>query len=352
MQQTKYSWLPKAPKLIVIIPTSIIVIIGILLILYAWQLPPFFLNVVATNDAFIQSKTTLLSPQVSGYVTDIYVKDFEVVKKGQPILQIDKRIFTQKVNEAEANLASAKSNLDAYDKNYQLREADIAEKKAQIESIKAKLYNAQKENDRVSSLVAKGSLSKRDYDNAHSSLLSISANLKQAMANYQKSLQELEAYKTSKEILEAGVKKAEASLEMAMIDLDNSLIKSPIDGKLGEVGARLGQFVGQGTSLVYVIPDIKWVIANIKETKMNRVAIGQDVSFSVDAMGDKVFRGKVEEIAPGTGSEFSQIKVNNATGNFIKVIQRVPVKIAITDDDSRVADLRAGMSVVVEVHVK
>lgn len=347
-----YSWLPSKPKLFIVIPTAIGIIIGILLILYAWQLPPFFLNVVATNDAYVQAKTTLLSPQVSGYVTDVYVKDFEFVKEGQPLLQIDKRIFTQKVEEAKANLQSAQSELQAYEQNYRLHEADIIEKEAQIKATQANLKNAQAENSRVSKLVAKGSLSKRDYDNAKAQLLSAQANHTQAKAQYQKAIQEFEAFKTNKAILEAGVKRTQALLELALIDLDNSLIKAPINGQLGEVGARVGQFVSQDTALVYVVPQHHWVIANIKETKMDKVAIGQKVVFSVDALNGAEFSGVVEEIAPATGSEFSAIKVNNATGNFIKIIQRIPVKIAIDSSNARLKELRAGMSVVVEVFVK
>ena len=180
-----YSWLPSKPKLFVIIATSIGIITGITLILYAWQLPPFFLNVVVTNDAYVQSKTTLLSPQVSGYITQVYVKDFAFVKEGDPLLQIDKRIFTQKVQEARANLQGAQSALQAYEQNYRLHEADIIEKEAQIKATEANLKNAQAENNRVSQLVKKESLSKRDYDNARAQLSSAQAAYIQAKAQYQ-----------------------------------------------------------------------------------------------------------------------------------------------------------------------
>ncbi|WP_257005864.1 HlyD family secretion protein [Helicobacter pullorum] len=137
-----------------------------------------------------------------------------------------------------------------------------------------------------------------------------------------------------------------------MIDLDNSLIKAPIAGKLGEIGAKIGQFVSQDTALVYLVPKDIWVIANIKETKMDKVKIGQKVVFSVDALNDKEFSGVVEEISPATGSEFSAIKVNHATGNFIKIVQRISVKIKIDSNQARLDDLRVGMSVVVEVHTQ
>ncbi|WP_394958719.1 HlyD family secretion protein [uncultured Helicobacter sp.] len=347
-----YSWLPSKPKLFIIITTSIGMIVGILLILYAWQLPPFFLNVVATNDAYVQSKTTLLSPQVSGYVTEVYVKDFEFVKANHPLLQIDKCIFLQRLEEARARLQSAQSNLQAYQQHYRLHEANIVETQAHIKAAQANLKNTQAEYHRVSKLVKNESLSKRDYDNAKARLSSAQATLVQAKAQYQKALQEFEAFKTTKALLEADVNRAQALLELARIDVDNSLIKAPIDGQLGEILANLGQFVSQESALTYIVPHTHWVIANIKETKMDKIAIGQKVHFSVDALGGREFNGVVEEISPATGSEFSPIKVNHATGNFIKIIQRIPVKIKIDSSNEGVEDLRAGMSVVVEVYTK
>ncbi|OCR03294.1 secretion protein HlyD [Helicobacter pullorum] len=341
----KYSWLPRKPKLFVIVSTIIGMAIGVLLILYAWQLPPFFMNVVATNDAYIQSSTTILSPQVSGYITEIYVKDFETIKEGQPLFQIDKRIFTQRVEEARANLTIAQNALKTCAQDYLLHEANIKEKEAQIKAVEANLQNMQADFKRSKMLIKQQALSKRDYDNA-------AANLKSTQAQLQQVLQEFESFKTNQTTLEAEVKRAESLLELALIDLDNSLIKAPIAGKLGEIGAKIGQFVSQDTALTYLIPKDIWVIANIKETKMDKVKIGQKVVFSVDALNDKEFSGVVEEISPATGSEFSAIKVNHATGNFIKIVQRIPVKIKIDSNQARLDDLRVGMSVVVEVHTQ
>lgn len=351
-KRLQYSWLPSKPKLYVIVLTTFGILAGVLSILYAWQLPPFFLNVVVTNDAYIQSKTTLLSPQVSGYITEVYIKDFALVKKGQPLFQIDNRIFTQRVKEAQANLQSAESALLAYEENYRLYEANIAEKEAQIKSVEANLKNAQAENERAATLIKNKALSKRDYDNAKAQFLSLQANYVQAKAQSQKAIQELEAHKTTKSSLEAGVKRANALLELALIDLDNSVIKAPVDGQLGEILAHIGQFVSQESALAYIVPQTHWVVANIKETKMDKVALGQKVHFSVDALSGKEFSGVVEEISPATGSEFSPIRVNNATGNFIKVIQRIPVKIKIDSTNERLEELRAGMSVVVEIETK
>ncbi|PAF53763.1 secretion protein HlyD [Helicobacter sp. 13S00482-2] len=346
------SWTPKKPQLIATIISIIAVICGILSILYAWQLPPFFRGVVSTDDAYIQTKTTLLSPRVSGYVTDIYVHDFGSVKQGDPILQIDRRIFVQKVNEAEANLQSMQSSLDAYDENYRLREAIVNEKKAIIDADKATLENATSQNTRVSKLVKKGSLSAREYEDTQTILKKSLYALAQSQAQYQKAIEELQAYKISKAALQADVKRAQALLELAQINLEYSLIKAPVDGVLGQIGARIGQAVTQGTPLAFLIPDLKWVEANIKETKMKDVHIGQKVTFSVDALGGAILQGTVERISPATGSEFSSVRVNNATGNFIKIIQRIPVRIKINPNDPHFKDLKAGMSVIATIHTQ
>ncbi|MDO7252517.1 HlyD family secretion protein [Helicobacter cappadocius] len=346
------SWTPKKPQLIATFISIIVVICGVLSILYAWELPPFFRGVVSTDDAYIQAKTTLLSPRVSGYVTDIYVHDFTSVKAGEPILQIDRRIFVQKVNEAEANLQSVQASLDTYDQNYRLREAVVNEKKAIIDADKATLENAKSQNNRVSKLVKKGSLSAREYEDTQTALKKAQYALAESEAQYQKAIEELQAYKISKAALQADVKRAEALLELAQINLEYSLIKAPVDGTLGQIGARIGQAVTQGTPLTFLIPNLKWVEANIKETKMQDVHIGQKVTFSVDALGGAVLQGRVERISPATGSEFSSIRVNNATGNFIKIIQRIPVRIEIDPNDSHFKDLKAGMSVIATIHTQ
>lgn len=345
-------WRPKKPTLFTAIIAAFILICAILAILYAWELPPFFRGIISTNDAYIQSKVTLISPRVSGYVTEIYVKDFEMVKAGEPILQIDKQIFVQKVNKAQANLESTEAALMSYKQNYQLRQANVNEKKAIIGTNEATYDNAFAQNERVAKLVKNGSLSQREYEDTQTALKKAQYALEESKAQYNKAVQDLEAYQISKSALEADVKRASALLELAKIDLGYSLIKAPVDGQLSQVGARLGQFVAQGTPLTFLIPNLKWVQANFKETKMKNVKIGQNATFSVDALGGAVLQGVVERISPATGSEFSPIKVNNATGNFIKVIQRIPVRIRIDENNPLSKRLKPGMSVIATIHLQ
>ncbi|PAF44806.1 HlyD family secretion protein [Helicobacter sp. 11S02596-1] len=345
-------WRPKKPNLFTSIIATLMAIAGILCILYAWELPPFFRGLINTNDAYVQSKVTLISPRVSGYVTQIYAKDFATLKAGDPILQIDPSVFIQKVNEAKANLESAESALMSYDQNYQLRQANLNEKKAVIDTNEATYQNAMTQNKRVAKLVKNGSLSQREFEDTQTALKKAKYALEESQAQYKEALQELKAYKISKSALEADVKRASAALELAKIDLDYSLIKAPVDGQISEVGARLGQFVSQGTPLTFLIPHLKWVQANFKETKMKNVQIGQRATFRVDALGGAELQGVVEDISPATGSQYSAIKVNNATGNFIKVIQRIPVRIRIDTNNPLAEKLKPGMSVIATIHTQ
>ncbi|WP_253248276.1 HlyD family secretion protein [Helicobacter sp. 12S02634-8] len=345
-------WRPKKPNLIISIAAGIIAVCAILSILYAWELPPFFHDSVSTNDAYVESKVTLIAPRVDGYVTEVFVKDFAQVKAGDPILQIDPSIFIQKVYEAQANLQSTQAALDSYEQNYRLRQADVDEKKAIIGTNEATYRNAQSQYKRTAKLVTNGSVSQREFEDAQTALTKAQYALEESKAQYHKAIEELQAYAINKAVLEANVKQSKALLELAQINLDYSLIKAPIDGQLSEVGARLGQFVSQGTPLTFLIPTLKWVQANFKETKMKNVRIGQEVSLSIDALGGAVIKGVVERIAPATGSEFSAIKVNNATGNFIKVIQRIPVRIKIDTSNPLTQRLKPGMSVIATIHTQ
>ena len=149
--------------------------------------------------------------------------------------------------------------------------------------------------------------------------------------------------------LKAQVQMAEAQLHQAQINLDNTVVYAPSDGQVSEVSVRKGQYVAAGTQLLYVVPPTFWVVANYKETQTAHVQIGQQVSFSVDALGGVHLKGHVLEIAPATGSEFSVLKADNATGNFTKVVQRLPIKISIDEGQPEAARLRPGMSVIVRL---
>lgn len=324
-----------------------IVITGILVILYAWQLWPFTSAVQSTENAYVRGQVTFISPQVNGYLTEVKVMDLQPVSKGQLLMTIDDRIYRQRVHQAQAQLAMKQA---AFNNNLQQRrsvEATIRSNKAAIENARAQALKSALDLKRVENLTADGSLSIRERDAARAANAQAQAQVRQAEATLAVSQQNLQTTLVNRAALEADVESASAALELAEIDLANTRITAPEAGQLGQLSVRKGTYVTAGTRLTSVVPDSKWVIANMKETQMAWVRPGLPVRFTVDALNGKAFQGSVEFISPAAGSEFSAISPDNATGNFVKIAQRIPVRIKITSPQQ--ALLRPGMSV--QVHI-
>ena len=327
----------------------IIGLAGVLMVLWAWQLPPFKRSVETTDNAYVRGQVTVISPQVAGYVTKVDANDYEVVKQGQLLFEIDSRSYQQKLDQAEASLATKKAALANSEQSQRSAEATIQSRQAQISGANAALEVAQANAKRVEALLPRGVTTQSSADTAHGTLLQAQATVAEAQAALAVAKQDLQSIIVNRESLNADIASAEATVELAKIDLQNTRIIAPRDGKLGEVGVRLGQYVTAGTQLVSLVPNTKWIIANFKETQLYGMKVGQPVTFTVDALRHAELRGHLEAFAPAAGSEFSVIKSDNATGNFTKITQRLSVRIAI-DDGQPDADLLApGMSVVVRV---
>ncbi len=201
-------------------------------------------------------------------------------------------------------------------------------------------------------LTADGSLSIRERDSALASAAQGSADIDQAKATLEMSRQDLQTVIVNRGSLEADVENAKAALELAQIDLQNTRIVAPRDGQLGQIAVRLGAYVAAGTHLTTLVPPQHWVIANIKETQLANLRVGQPVKFTVDALNDKAYQGRVESISPATGVEFSAITPDNATGNFVKIAQRIPVRIEVLGEPEAYRLLRPGMSVQVTIDTR
>ena len=335
-----------------ILSTSIALIAGIAgitLVLYAWRLPPFTTTVEVTENAYVKGQVTILAPQLSGYVAEVPVRDFEKVRKGELLVRIDDRIYAQKVKQAEATLATQVAQIEALAQKKAQAEAKIDATKALIESARAALKTAQSGFDRNQSLSRTGAISRSVLEQSTAALEQARAALVTAEANEAVAEQDLAAIAVSREGYEAAADSARATLELAKIDLANTRVVAPADGRLGEVGARVGAYVAAGTQLMAVVPERKWVTANFKETQLAGMQLDQPVDFTVDALGHGKFKGHIEDLSPATGSEFSVIKADNATGNFIKIAQRLPVRIRIDDGQANLDRLAPGMSVVVSI---
>ncbi len=329
----------------------IVLLIGIALILWAWKLGPFHSNIQSTENSYVKGKTTVLSSQINGYVKDVLVTDFDHVKKGQALMHIDATTYDQKVTQAESGVEQAENSLANQSQAIEQRKADVSAAEAKVDQAQAAYELAVAQMNRYQQLGNSGAASKTEQDKAAADAKNSLALLHQAQANVLVANQALKTAQVAATGLKAQVNSAKSQFDQAVTTKDYSIIVAPMDGQLGEVSPRIGQYVAAGSQLMYLIPQQRWVTGNFKETQIADMRIGQKAWFTVDGMKHQKFYGKVEQISPAAGSEFSVLKADNATGNFTKVVQRIAVKIAIDPNQAGLENLRPGMSVVTSVDV-
>ncbi|MGR4893583.1 HlyD family secretion protein [Sphingopyxis sp. LARHCG72] len=322
---------------------------AVMLVLAAWDLPPFAGRQIETDNAYIRGRTTVIAPQVSGYVTQVLVEDYQQVSAGQILARIDDQSYRARVEQARANLAAAEASLANSKQAHASRSANLAGQMAGIASARAQLARARADMVRARDLVRDGSISLRERDQTHAALAQAEAQLQQAFAATEIGRQDVRTVDVGRGGLEAQVAAARAQLRAAEIDLDHTVVRAPESGTLGEVNIRLGAYVTNGTQLLAIVPPVHWVIANFKEAQTAHVHPGQRASFRVDGLDGAKFEGRVERVSPAAGSEFSVLKQDNATGNFVKIPQRIGVRIRINPKQPGTARLRPGMSVEVRV---
>jgi multidrug resistance efflux pump len=346
------AWRPPVKSRLTVFVIIAVAILAILAILYAWRLPPFAGWSERTDNAYVRGRVTIISPQVSGYVMQVPVQDFAEVKAGQVLATIDDRIYRARVAQAEANVAAQQAALANSSQAQRSREVAIDSQEAGIANAKAQLVRAQADMRRAKALVADGSISTREFDQTRAGLLAAEAAVRQAQASRAIGTQDVRTVVVGRAGLEASVEAAKAQLRLAQIDLDNTIIRAPADGQLSEIGVRVGAYVTAGTQLLSIVPHNVWIIANFKEAQTHRMVIGQPARFRVDALGDAQLTGRIESLSPAAGSEFAVLKPDNATGNFVKVAQRIAVRIAIDPGQRLAARLRPGMSVEVSIDTR
>lgn len=329
---------------------GLVILLGALAILYAWGLPPFHMNSQTTDNAYVRGQTTVISPQVGGYVTEVLVQDFADVKAGQILARIDDSIYKQRVAQADANISAQDASLSNSAQSQRSAEAQVQLQVAAIANARAQLQRAQADMRRVEELVDEGSVSLRERDQTLAALRQAEASVRQAEAQRLIALEQVRSVRVGRSGLEAGVANAKASRGLAAIDLDRTIIRAPRNGRLSEVSVRVGQLVNAGTQLMYLVPDRHWVVANYKEAQTGEIRTGQRARLRIDALGGAELSGTVENISPAAGSEFSVIKPDTGSGNFVKVPQRIAVRIRINDGQKIADRLGPGMSVVATVY--
>lgn len=322
-----------------------------------------------TDDAQIEKNMNPIIPRVTGTVTKVYVKDNDFVKKGDTLFTIDNKDYLVKVEDAKAALAAAEGNFAASKADVQGASANIAASDANvqsaggnIETAKIRLGRATNDFERYNNLYKNHSITKQQFEQALAAKQEAESQLhilqqQQKASTYQKSVIVAKSNVTSKqtEVAAANIKRAQAMLDAAKLNLDYTVVIASIDGQVSKINIQPGQLVQPGQSLFYIINNAEaWVIANFKETQLNKMIIGQKVTIKADAYPDTEFEGTITSFSPATGARFSLLPPDNATGNFVKTIQRLPVKISLNanNDVEKIKLLRPGMNVDVDVHLK
>ncbi|KYK46768.1 hemolysin D [Bradyrhizobium liaoningense] len=303
-----------------------------------------------TNDAYVRAELTRLSSRVSGEVLSVGVTDFQRVKAGDLLIQIDPADYEAQVAQAEAAVAAAQAALDNLANQIELQYATIAQAQAARLSAEAMEVEARQEQERQQSLSQSESGTRQRLEQAVAAYAKAQADVRASRAVIAAQQHQLEVLQGTRKQRAADVEAAKAMLAGTKLKLGYTRITAPFDGVVGERQVQPGDYVNVGTNLINVVPLPKvYVIANYKETQLTHVAPGQPVEITVDSFPREKLRGRVERIAPATGAQVALLPPDNATGNFTKVVQRIPVRIQFDDDQPLLARLVPGMSVVTSI---
>lgn len=299
-----------------------------------------------TNDAQIDAYLSPINAKVGGYIRKIYYKDNQQIKKGDTLVVIELDEYGLKRDAASAELMSSQAKLPILAASEGTQVKSIAVIKAQLGGAKARLNQQQKEFDRYKNLLADESTTQQKFDNISATLSITQSDYDQTRASLQVAESKLNDFRVQRNAIEAEIKIKEALLERQELDIRYTVITAPFDGQIGKKTIQAGQLIQPGQTLAFLVnrAEEKWVMANFKETQIGKFKIGQAVSVEVDAFPNEKFTGTIESLSPTTGSRYSLLPPDNATGNFVKIIQRIPVRIKLTDMSEKLTKLSAGMN--------
>jgi len=299
-----------------------------------------------TNDAQIDAYLSPINAKVGGYISKIYYKDNQLVKKGDTLVVIELDEYGLKKDAASAELMSSHAKLPILAANEETQLKSIEVIKAQLVGAKARLNQQQKEFDRYKNLLADESTTQQKFDNISASLSIAQSDYDQAKASLRVAESKLNDFRAQHNAIQAEIKIKATLLQRQELDIRYTVITAPFDGQIGKKTIQVGQLIQPGQTLAFLLnkDEEKWVIANFKETQVGKFKIGQAASIEVDAFPNEKFNGIIESLSPTTGSRYSLLPPDNATGNFVKIIQRIPVRIKLTDTHKKLAKLSAGMN--------
>lgn len=298
-----------------------------------------------TDDAFIAARQFAVSPKVPGYLTAVPVTDNQHVVQGDVIARIDQRDYRVALAQAEAAIAAAQATIANIAAQIEVQKAQIDASETQVKLSEARLVYAQQQAERYGTLTKEGWASHQTGELAISELYQQQAAVSNAQANVTVARRQLSALEAQRSTAQANLQEAEAKRDQASLNLSYTTVTAAQPGRIVQLGAAIGQLAQAGTALSMFVPDEIWVVANFKETQLDAMRPGDPVRFEIDAYPGRQMHGHVASVQPGSGTAFSLLPAENATGNYVKIVQRVPVKLVIDHAPTDVA-LGPGMSVV------
>ncbi|MDB5519031.1 MAG: HlyD family secretion protein [Tardiphaga sp.] len=344
---------PEADKLPAPLPRWPLILVGVVVAIFAAVVLYIIFEPradVRTDDAYVMVHYATIAPRISGQIATVPVDDNDLVKTGQVLATLDPRDNETVLASAEAAVARDRSHFDEISTTVSRQPSIIEEQQAAVASARARLAFAQANARRYGNLAATGAGTMQEHQQADTTLAQGQASLDSAEASLDAARRQLEVLKAQRSAAEAAVKADEAQLEQARLNLSYTQIPAPIDGMVGERSVQVGNYVGPGTTLMTVVPlDKVYIEANYREVDLRHVRSGQPVTIHLDAYGIDL-KGTVDSVPPASGAAFAPIAPNNATGNFTKIVQRLPVKIVVTSGQHLAKLLRVGLSVETTIH--
>ena len=308
---------------------------------------------VETDDAYVKADNSSVAPKISGYIAEVLVMDNETVKSGQPLARIDDRDFKTALEQAKGDVAAAEATIEAKQASLVIQKSIIAAARATVDVDQANATFAEQNDKRYATLATSGYGNIQNAQQAASQIAAAKATVVRDNAALDAAIKQVDLLKAELAQAKAALEHDLAVQHQAELNLSYATIMAPVDGVVGNRTLRVGQYVQAGTQLMTVVPTASvYVIANYKETQLTDVRAGQPVNIGVDMFPDRIYHGHVDSLAPASGQEFALLPPDNATGNFTKVVQRIPVKIILDADSVSAGDLRPGMSVQPSIDTK
>lgn len=306
-----------------------------------------------TDDAYVGGDVTVIGPKVPGYITELHVQDNQFVHAGDLLVKIDDRDYRAALAKTQGAVAAEEALLANLDANEQLQQAVIRQAKAGVAAADAETTRSHQDETRYRDLSSRSAVSIESAQGADASYKTAAANSEKASAVVVAAQRQLDVIETQKQQARASLQEAMAERDLAQLNVGYTELRAPTDGVIGNRHARVGAFAAAGTQLLAVVPARGlWVDANFKEDQLARMREGDSVEIRADVLPGKVFHGRLASLAPATGAQFSVLPPENATGNFTKIVQRVPVRVTLDKADDALGILRPGLSVVADVDVR